>query len=223
MLTDVAGLYADWPDTSEVSPRSAPASWHDCCPAWPAGMVPKMEACLRAVEAGVPAATVLDGRELHALLLEIFTTEGIGTMVLTGRSGRDERRTTCWPTALVPGDDGQLRAAAAGAGQRPRASGSPTSTVNEYLDFIGGIAVSSLGHAHPALIAAVTDQVGRLAHTSNLFLHEPGVALAEKLHSLLTGAGRRGSSSPTTAPRPTSARSRSADCTAGSSTRPVAG
>ena len=58
------------------------ASWRELLPAWPAGMVPKMEACLRAVEAGVPRATVLDGRELHALLLEIFTTEGIGTMVL---------------------------------------------------------------------------------------------------------------------------------------------
>ena len=45
-------------------------------------MVPKMEACLRAVAGGVPAATVLDGRMPHALLLEIFTTEGIGTMVL---------------------------------------------------------------------------------------------------------------------------------------------
>jgi acetylglutamate kinase len=47
-----------------------------------AGMVPKMEACLRAVRSGVPSATVLDGRQLHALLLEIFTSEGVGTMVL---------------------------------------------------------------------------------------------------------------------------------------------
>ena len=56
---------------------------------------------------------------------------------------------------------------------------------NEYLDFVGGIAVSSLGHAHPAIVAAVADQVGRLAHTSNLAMHEPGVALAERLVSLL--------------------------------------
>lgn len=55
----------------------------------------------------------------------------------------------------------------------------------EYLDFIGGIAVSSLGHAHPALVAAVTEQVGRLAHTSNLAMHEPGVRLAERLVELL--------------------------------------
>lgn len=56
---------------------------------------------------------------------------------------------------------------------------------NEYLDFVGGIAVSSLGHAHPAVVAAVSAQVGRLAHTSNLYLHEPGVRLAERLVALL--------------------------------------
>jgi acetylornithine aminotransferase len=56
---------------------------------------------------------------------------------------------------------------------------------NGYLDLIAGIAVSALGHAHPAIVAAVTGQVGKIAHTSNLFLHEPGVLLAEKLQSLL--------------------------------------
>src|ERR1700749_3740722 len=56
---------------------------------------------------------------------------------------------------------------------------------NRYLDLIAGIAVSALGHAHPAVIAAVTRQVGKIAHTSNLFVHEPGVLLAEKLLSLL--------------------------------------
>jgi acetylornithine/N-succinyldiaminopimelate aminotransferase len=55
----------------------------------------------------------------------------------------------------------------------------------EYLDFVGGIAVSSLGHAHPAVVAAVSEQVGRLAHTSNLAMHEPGVRLAERLVELL--------------------------------------
>lgn len=58
---------------------------------------------------------------------------------------------------------------------------------NEYLDFIAGIAVLSLGHGHPRVIEAVTAQVARLNHTSNLFLHEPGIALAEKLIEL-TGA-----------------------------------
>jgi acetylornithine aminotransferase len=56
---------------------------------------------------------------------------------------------------------------------------------NAYLDFVAGIAVSSLGHAHPAVVRAVSEQVGRLAHTSNLYLHEPGVRLAERLVGLL--------------------------------------
>jgi acetylornithine/N-succinyldiaminopimelate aminotransferase len=55
----------------------------------------------------------------------------------------------------------------------------------EYLDLIAGIAVSALGHGHPSLVAAVSRQVGTLAHTSNLFLHEPGLRLAERLLSLL--------------------------------------
>ena len=61
---------------------------------------------------------------------------------------------------------------------------------NSYLDLIAGIAVSALGHAHPALIEAVTRQVGLLAHTSNLFLHERQVELAERLIGLLGTDGR---------------------------------
>ncbi|HME64162.1 MAG TPA: aminotransferase class III-fold pyridoxal phosphate-dependent enzyme, partial [Streptosporangiaceae bacterium] len=57
----------------------------------------------------------------------------------------------------------------------------------EYLDLIAGIAVSSLGHAHPALIEAVTRQVTQVAHTSNLFLHEREIELAERLLCLLGG------------------------------------
>jgi acetylornithine aminotransferase len=56
---------------------------------------------------------------------------------------------------------------------------------NQYLDFVGGIAVSSLGHAHPAIVAAVSQQVARLLHTSNLYMHEPGIRLAERLVALL--------------------------------------
>jgi acetylornithine/N-succinyldiaminopimelate aminotransferase len=59
-----------------------------------------------------------------------------------------------------------------------------------YLDLIAGIAVSALGHAHPAIVEAVTTQVQKVAHTSNLFVHEPGVLLAEKLQSLLHPGAR---------------------------------
>ncbi len=61
---------------------------------------------------------------------------------------------------------------------------------NEYLDLIAGIAVSALGHAHPAIVDAVSSQVAKIAHTSNLFVHEPGVLLAERLLGLLGAEGR---------------------------------
>jgi acetylornithine aminotransferase len=73
-----------------------------------------------------------------------------------------------------------------------RGSGSRVWDVDgrEYLDLLGGIAVSSLGHAHPAITQAVARQAATLVHTSNLYLHEPGVALAERLSALIPGGGR---------------------------------
>jgi acetylornithine aminotransferase len=59
-----------------------------------------------------------------------------------------------------------------------------------YLDLLGGIAVSSLGHAHPAVVEAVTRQVATVAHTSNLAMHEPGLALAERLAAMLPAPAR---------------------------------
>jgi acetylglutamate kinase len=85
VLTDVEGLYADWPATDEIVSEISAAELSALLPKLSSGMVPKMEACLRAVEGGVPRAHVLDGRVPHALLLEIFTSEGIGTMVLPGK------------------------------------------------------------------------------------------------------------------------------------------
>jgi acetylglutamate kinase len=87
VLTDVPGLYRDWPSTAEVISEITVTELQKLLPSLESGMVPKMEACLRAVSAGVPRATVLDGRQLHALLLEIFTTEGIGTMVRPDGAG----------------------------------------------------------------------------------------------------------------------------------------
>jgi acetylglutamate kinase len=85
VLTDVEGLYADWPTSTEVVSQIAVDDLAVMLPNLSSGMVPKMEACLRAVEGGVPRAHVLDGRLPHALLLEIFTSEGIGTMVLPAK------------------------------------------------------------------------------------------------------------------------------------------
>ncbi|MFE2135454.1 aminotransferase class III-fold pyridoxal phosphate-dependent enzyme, partial [Streptomyces sp. NPDC059466] len=61
---------------------------------------------------------------------------------------------------------------------------------NEYLDFVGGIAVNALGHAHPAVVEAVATQIASLGHVSNLFVAEPPVALAERLLQLFGRAGR---------------------------------
>lgn len=81
VLTDVEGLYADWPASDEVISVLDATALKEMLPNLNEGMVPKMEACLRAVESGVTRAHVLDGRVPHALLLEVFTDDGIGTMV----------------------------------------------------------------------------------------------------------------------------------------------
>ncbi|MBI1758293.1 MAG: acetylglutamate kinase [Actinobacteria bacterium] len=90
VLTDVEGLYSGWPadggpeptDPAEVISQIGTDELAAMLPGLAAGMAPKMEACLRAVRGGVPQAHVLDGRLPHALLLEVFTAEGIGTMVV---------------------------------------------------------------------------------------------------------------------------------------------
>jgi acetylglutamate kinase len=82
ILTDVEGLYADWPASDEVISQLKTDELEQMLPGLASGMVPKMEACLRAVQGGVPRAHVLDGRVAHSLLLELFTDEGVGTMVL---------------------------------------------------------------------------------------------------------------------------------------------
>jgi acetylglutamate kinase len=82
VLTDVAGLYRDWPTSAEVISQLTAGELERLLPGLSAGMIPKMEACLAAVRGGVPQAHVLDGRLSHAILLEIFTDAGIGTMVL---------------------------------------------------------------------------------------------------------------------------------------------
>jgi len=84
VLTDVEGLYRDWPNSDDVIKEISPEALAALMPSLASGMVPKMGACLQAVLGGVPRATVVDGRESHAVLLEIFTTEGVGTQVLPG-------------------------------------------------------------------------------------------------------------------------------------------
>jgi acetylglutamate kinase len=82
VLTDVEGLYADWPDRSSLVSRITADELERVLPGLQSGMVPKMEACLRAVRGGVEGAHVVDGRAPHSLLLEVFTDSGTGTMVV---------------------------------------------------------------------------------------------------------------------------------------------
>lgn len=81
VLTDVEGLYTNWPDRSSLASEIDVDTLTALLPSLDAGMVPKMEACLRAVQGGVPSAHVIDGRVPHSVLVELFTGEGIGTMV----------------------------------------------------------------------------------------------------------------------------------------------
>jgi acetylglutamate kinase len=85
VLTDVEGLYRDWPNSDEVISQLDADDLEKLLPSLSAGMIPKMEACLTAVKGGVPRAHVLDGRLNHAILLEIFTDSGIGTMVVSAQ------------------------------------------------------------------------------------------------------------------------------------------
>jgi len=84
VLTDVEGLYADWPASTDVVSELDADALEALLPSLSSGMVPKMEACLKAVRGGVPRAHVLDGRVPHSLLVELFTDEGVGTMVVPG-------------------------------------------------------------------------------------------------------------------------------------------
>ncbi|GAB3151303.1 acetylglutamate kinase [Amycolatopsis stemonae] len=81
VLTDVEGLYANWPDRSSLIDRIRVDHLEPMLPTLASGMIPKMEACVRAIRGGVRRAHVIDGRLAHSVLLEVFTSRGIGTMV----------------------------------------------------------------------------------------------------------------------------------------------
>lgn len=81
ILTDVAGLYRDWPNRDSLVSQLDAAELRALLPTLESGMIPKMTACLDAVDGGVPKAAIIDGRRPHSVLLEIFTDAGIGTEV----------------------------------------------------------------------------------------------------------------------------------------------
>lgn len=82
VLTDVAGLYSDWPNRDSLVSVITTTELEQLLPSLESGMIPKMTACLEAVAGGVPKAAIIDGREKHSILLEVFTQSGIGTEVV---------------------------------------------------------------------------------------------------------------------------------------------
>jgi acetylglutamate kinase len=82
MLTDVDGLYVNWPDRASLVHEIGVGELAALLPTLSSGMIPKMEACVTAVRGGVSRAHVIDGRLAHSVLLEVFTTQGVGTMVI---------------------------------------------------------------------------------------------------------------------------------------------
>ncbi|MEV8359238.1 acetylglutamate kinase [Microbacterium sp. 67-17] len=83
ILTDVPGLYADWPNRDSLVSHLTSTELRTMLPTLESGMVPKMQACLDAVDGGVDTAAIIDGRVPHSLLIEVFTSKGIGTEVVS--------------------------------------------------------------------------------------------------------------------------------------------
>jgi acetylglutamate kinase len=84
ILTDVAGLYADWPNQESLVSHLTASELEQLLPKLESGMIPKMQACLDAVRGGAEKAAIIDGRIAHALLVELFTSAGVGTEVVAG-------------------------------------------------------------------------------------------------------------------------------------------
>jgi acetylglutamate kinase len=84
VLTDVPGLYADWPNRDSLVSHLTSTELRAMLPSLESGMIPKMQACLDAVEGGVETAAIIDGRVPHSVLVEVFTSKGIGTEVVVG-------------------------------------------------------------------------------------------------------------------------------------------
>ncbi|ROZ62516.1 acetylglutamate kinase [Kocuria soli] len=106
-LTDVEGLYANWPDRGSLIDSLTASELRDLLPSLQSGMIPKMEAALAAVDGGAGRATIVDGREAHSVLLEIFTDRGIGTEVRPDGAAPSQPPTVVPPEGREPQDAGE--------------------------------------------------------------------------------------------------------------------
>ena len=172
-LTDVAGWLRDPADPSSVVSEAAAAEVVAALDGVAGGMRPKLagvrrRACTAASRSRTSSTAACRTR---------CCSSCSPTPASARRSGRSEPR--C--------NDATRATPCASTGARARGCG--TTTGNEYLDFLCGISVSSVGHCHPAVVEAVREQAGRLMHVGNLFYTEPMERLAERLADLFGGGG----------------------------------
>ncbi|NYE93805.1 acetylglutamate kinase [Psychromicrobium silvestre] len=92
ILTDVEGLYRNWPDKDSLISALSASELRELLPSLASGMIPKMAACLEAVDGGVQSASVVDGRSPHSMLLEIFTAAGNGTQIFSDQVEQPEEQ-----------------------------------------------------------------------------------------------------------------------------------
>jgi len=195
VLTDVEGLYRNYPDPTSLISQLTADELTELLPSLESGMVPKMEACCGRSRAGCRPRTSSTGgcrtRCCWKCSRRRVRDDGGGRMTGSERSGEAGHRMGR-STSLTS----RFEAAVMNTYGPPSlglVSGHGAVVVDEagrsYVDFLGGIAVNLLGHGHPAVVAAVSEQIATLGHVSNLFASPPVVALAERLLAL---AGRRG-------------------------------
>jgi len=169
------------------------------------GMIPKLEASLAAIQGGVESAHIVGTSDPDGLLIELLTDAGIGTMIRAeapdGSAGVEPSHAPASADApkTFPDSESVLRGSAEllfGNYVRAPVSFSHGRGTHlwdldgkRYLDFVGGIAVSSLGHAHPALTGAIREQAGRYLHVSNLY-HIPEQVEAARLLTEQSGLER---------------------------------
>ncbi len=174
-LTDVPGWLADPDDRDSRIARASAERVRAELPQLAGGMRPKLAACVDAIDAGVSAAHILDGRIAHSLLARALHRR---------RDRHDDRGI---PVSLAELQELERSSVIGSYARLPvefvRGEGTRLWDVdgNEYLDFLCGISVTSLGHCQPRVVEAVRDQVGRLMHVSNLFYTEPAMRLASRL------------------------------------------
>lgn len=137
ILTNVEGLYTNWPDKGSLVSQIAANELREVVPGLDAGMIPKMESCLHAVDNGVKAAHVIDGRQPHSVLLELLTSGGIGTMVRPGDGTLgDDPGARAIRAAMGDLEDARAEAegGAAATAPVPRSSGSAADAAADISD-----------------------------------------------------------------------------------------